>query len=337
MDVGRDYARPLGGSEVGHREYGPGSYGRGEFGREQRFAPGGGFSQGGRYAAAGEPRRGREGGREVGGGEGFGRGSEAGRGLYGEGQAYGAGSWESDRPGGERGFAGRGGWGGWEAGQGEPFGIGRRASAGAWGGAEERDDAGRWRSGGSSWAGWGGPGLSSGFGAERYDEGGVQTAAPRRQGRWQREALTAGEIMTRGIKAVTKQSTLQNVAQVMKDENCGIVPVVDESHKLLGVVTDRDIVIRALASDRGTAPDLTVGDVMTDDVEAVTPEEEVREVIELMGQKQIRRVPVVDRDDRLVGIIAMADIANRADFDEDLQEALERISSKRSFWNRLWS
>jgi hypothetical protein len=46
---------------------------------------------------------------------------------------------------------------------------------------------------------------------------------------------------------------------------------------------------------------------------------------------------VVDRDDRLVGIISMADIANRADFDEDLQDALERISSKRSFWNRLWS
>ena len=258
------------------------------------------------------------------------------RGLYGEGQAYGAGSWGSERPGGERGFTGRG-WGGWEGGQGEPFGTGRRARAGAWGGAEDREDAGRWRSGGSSWAGWGGPGLSSGYGAEGYGEGGVQTATPRRQSRWQREALTAGEIMTRGIKAVTKQSTLQNVAQVMKDENCGIVPVVDESHKLLGVVTDRDIVIRALASDRGTAADLTVGEVMTDDVEAVTPEEEVREVIELMGQKQIRRVPVVDRDDRLVGIIAMADIANRADFDEDLQEALERISSKRSFWNSLWS
>jgi CBS domain-containing protein len=142
--------------------------------------------------------------------------------------------------------------------------------------------------------------------------------------------------MTSDIKATTKRSTLQNVAEIMKDENCGIVPVVDESHKLLGVVTDRDIVIRTLAEGRSPI-EVSVEDVMTDDVEAVRPDEELKDVVELMGDKQIRRVPVVDRDDRLVGIISMGDIATRADYDEDLQEALERISSKRSFWSRLWS
>jgi CBS domain-containing protein len=56
----------------------------------------------------------------------------------------------------------------------------------------------------------------------------------------------------------------------------------------------------------------------------------------LMGRKQVRRVPVVERDDRLVGIIAMADIATRADYDDELQEALDRISARRSFWSRFY-
>jgi CBS domain-containing protein len=154
--------------------------------------------------------------------------------------------------------------------------------------------------------------------------------------RWQREPLTAGEVMTRQIKAVTRRSTLANVAEIMKDENCGIVPVVDETHKLLGLITDRDIVIRTLAEGKSPG-EVTVEHVMTDDVEAVRPDEELGDVVELMGRKQIRRVPVVNRDDRLVGIISMGDIANRADYDEDLQEALEKISAKRSFWSRLWS
>ncbi|HEY7529771.1 MAG TPA: CBS domain-containing protein [Gemmatimonadota bacterium] len=335
----RDYGREYGPRDYGHREYGPASHGEGGSGVGSQGQPGygQGFGQRGARGFERGPLFGRSGG--YGGGEsGAGptwtretRGEDVGprrgpggRGAYGEGRSYGAGSpgfAESGRHEGSFAPGSRGGWGGWESGPGEPFGAGSRERAG-WGGAE-----------GGEREGWGGSGLSTGYGAERYGDRG-RTATPR--GRWQREALTAGEIMTRGIKAVTKQSTLGNVAQIMKDENCGIVPVVDESHKLLGVVTDRDIVVRALASDHGTT-DVTVADVMSDDVEAVTPDEEVREVIEVMGQKQIRRVPVVDRDDRLVGIISMADIANRADFDEDLQDALERISSKRSFWNRLWS
>ncbi|HJR41036.1 MAG TPA: CBS domain-containing protein, partial [Gemmatimonadaceae bacterium] len=81
---------------------------------------------------------------------------------------------------------------------------------------------------------------------------------------------------------------------------------------------------------------LRVADVMTEDVEAVTPDELVRDVVDLMGDRQIRRVPVVDADDRLVGIISMADVATRADFDEDLQDALEEISARRSFWSRVF-
>jgi CBS domain-containing protein len=152
--------------------------------------------------------------------------------------------------------------------------------------------------------------------------------------RWQREPLTAREIMTRNIKTVRRDSPLREVAQIMKDEDCGVVPIVDERGSLVGIVTDRDLVIRAFTG--GKTPDqLRVGDVMTDDVECVHPEESIHSVIEMMGKRQIRRVPVVERDDRIIGLISMGDIANRADYDEELQEALDRVSSKRSFWSRL--
>ncbi len=152
--------------------------------------------------------------------------------------------------------------------------------------------------------------------------------------RWQREPLTAREIMTRNIKTVRRESSLREVAQLMKDEDCGVVPIVDERGSLVGIVTDRDLVIRAFTG--GKSPDqLRAGDVMTDDVECVHPEESIHSVIEMMGRRQIRRVPVVERDDRVIGIISMGDIANRADYDEELQEALDRVSSKRSFWSRL--
>ncbi len=152
--------------------------------------------------------------------------------------------------------------------------------------------------------------------------------------RWAREPLTAREIMTRGVKSVRRDSPLREVAQLMKDEDCGVVPIVDERGTLLGLVTDRDLVIRAFTGAQ--SPDaLRAGDVMTNDVQAVTPDEDIHSVIEVMGRRQVRRVPVVDRDDRLLGIISMGDIANRADYDEELQEALDRVSARRSFWNRL--
>ncbi|HLL06834.1 MAG TPA: CBS domain-containing protein [Myxococcaceae bacterium] len=165
-------------------------------------------------------------------------------------------------------------------------------------------------------------------------QGGLGTQGTTGRRRWQREPLTAREIMTRNIKTVRRESTLREVAQLMKDEDCGVVPIVDERGCLVGIVTDRDLVIRAFTG--GKSPDqLRAGDVMTDDVECVHPEESIHSVIEMMGRRQIRRVPVVERDDRVIGIISMGDIANRADYDEELQEALDRVSSKRSFWSRL--
>jgi len=179
-------------------------------------------------------------------------------------------------------------------------------------------------------------GGSSGFAPdeERVADWGETTRdRDRGQGRrfWQREPLAARDVMTRNPRTVSRQSAHREAAAIMRDENCGVVPVVDASGRLEGILTDRDIVVRGVAHDR--ANELHIEDVMTDDVSAVTEDEPLTSVLDLMGRKQIRRVPVVDRDDRLLGIISMADIANRADYDEDLQDAFERISSRRSFWS----
>jgi CBS domain-containing protein len=197
------------------------------------------------------------------------------------------------------------------------WGYGRESG---WGYLERGDDRGGYR------------GRDYGYGRGESGRGDLE----RRRSRWQREPLTATEVMTRDPKTVTRDTPLQEVARIMKDENVGIVPVTDEQRRLLGVVTDRDIVVRTLAEGKSPMA-MKAGDVMSDDVEAVTPDEELRNVIELMGRKQVRRVPVVDRDDRLLGIISLGDLATRADYDEDLQEALENISARRSFWSKLWS
>lgn len=175
------------------------------------------------------------------------------------------------------------------------------------------------------------------FGFERDEtrlDDWTETARDRDEGQgrrfWQREPLSARDVMTRSPRTVTRQSPIREAALVMRDENCGVVPIVDAAGRLEGILTDRDIVVRGLV-DEGLLR--RIEEVMTDDVSAVTEDEPLTSVLDLMGRKQIRRVPVVDRNDRLLGIISMADIANRADYDEDLQDAFERISSRRSFWS----
>ncbi len=153
---------------------------------------------------------------------------------------------------------------------------------------------------------------------------------------WEDESSTAEDIMTSHPKSVGPEANLREVAEIMRAENSGIVPVVNADRRLIGLITDRDMVMRTYETDRPWTQ-VRAREVMTDEIDAVTPDEPVREIIELMGRKQVRRVPVVDRNDRLLGIIAMADVANRADRDEELQHALDRVSKRRSFWRKLWS
>jgi CBS domain-containing protein len=152
---------------------------------------------------------------------------------------------------------------------------------------------------------------------------------------WVREPLTVAELMTRDVKTVAPETPLSEIAALMRDEDVGVVPVVDDSRSLQGIVTDRDLVVRGLVSGPGQR-EMCARDVATKDVEAVSPRDSITGVLDLMGRKQIRRAPVIGENRRLVGMISLADIAGRADSDQELQEALQQISARRSFWSRIW-
>jgi CBS domain-containing protein len=139
------------------------------------------------------------------------------------------------------------------------------------------------------------------------------------------------EIMTENVKTATRDMTLREVAAIMRDGDMGAVPVVDDS-RLIGIVTDRDIVVRVIA-DGGdaTAP---VSQAMTAELFTVKPDDFVFEAVRLMGDKQVRRVPVVGINGELAGIIAMADIALETEDEREIAETLEEISSGASFWNK---
>ncbi len=143
--------------------------------------------------------------------------------------------------------------------------------------------------------------------------------------------MLCSDIMTRNVTTATRAHTLKDVAAMMRDGDMGSVPVVEDG-KLVGIVTDRDIVIRSIAD--GTAASASVGEAMTTDIFSVKPDDFVFEAIRLMGDKQVRRIPVVDGDGKLAGIIAMADIALETEDAQEVAETLEEISSGSAFWSR---
>ena len=139
------------------------------------------------------------------------------------------------------------------------------------------------------------------------------------------------EIMAKNVKTATRDMTLQQVAALMRDGDMGAVPVV-ENGKLVGIVTDRDIVVRSVADGHGA--DAEIGNAMTSEVFSVKPDDYVFEAVRLMGDKQVRRVPVVTENGELAGIIAMADVALEMEDEREIAETLEEISSGASFWSK---
>ncbi len=139
------------------------------------------------------------------------------------------------------------------------------------------------------------------------------------------------EIMTGSVKTANRQMSLQEVARLMREGDMGAMPVV-ENEKLVGIVTDRDIVVRAIAE--GKSADTEIGDVMTTEIFSVKPDDFVFEAVRLMGDKQVRRVPVITETGELAGIIAMADIALEMEDEREIAETLEDISSGAGFWNK---
>ena len=132
------------------------------------------------------------------------------------------------------------------------------------------------------------------------------------------------DLMTRGVEVVDPHDGLPEAAMKMRSLDVGSVPVCD-GDRLVGMLTDRDITVRAVAEGRDLSTTL-VDDVMTREVVYATEDQEVDEAARLMADRQVRRLPVIDRHDRLVGIVSLGDLAVDSGEDQAAGEALERIS-----------
>lgn len=139
------------------------------------------------------------------------------------------------------------------------------------------------------------------------------------------------DIMTTNVRTATREQSLKEVASMMRDGDMGSVPVVEDG-KLVGIVTDRDIVVRSIADGKDAST--SVSEAMTTDIFSVKPDDFAFEAIRLMGDKQVRRIPVVDETGALAGIISMADIALEMEDEKEIAETLEEISSGTGFWNK---
>ena len=137
--------------------------------------------------------------------------------------------------------------------------------------------------------------------------------------------MTCEEVMTPSPTTCTPQHTTIDAAELMRREDCGLLPVVSETGKLIGVITDRDIVVKVVAEARD--PRSTgVSEVMTTDLVTCLPQESVETVMEQMATRQIRRVPIVNRDGTLVGIVAQADVATRIANPQETGQVVQAIS-----------
>jgi CBS domain-containing protein len=131
------------------------------------------------------------------------------------------------------------------------------------------------------------------------------------------------EMMTKDPRSLESGSSVMEAARLMRDEDVGIVPIV-EGEKLVATVTDRDITVRVVAE--GKSPEsTTVGEIASRELVTIDPQQELDEALRLMARHQVRRLPVVEEDGKLVGIVAQADIAKHAS-DEQTGNLVEDIS-----------
>ena len=131
------------------------------------------------------------------------------------------------------------------------------------------------------------------------------------------------EVMTDRPRCVTPETTVSEAAQLMKSDDIGSLPILD-GERLAGVVTDRDIVIRAIAEGKDPRG-MPVREVASRELVKVNADEDLSTALQLMASQQVRRLPVVDDDGRLVGILAQADVAVGAK-EKAVGEMVEEIS-----------
>lgn len=133
------------------------------------------------------------------------------------------------------------------------------------------------------------------------------------------------DVMTRDVQCIRPGASVMDAARHMKKIDVGVLPVCGEQERLVGMLTDRDIVVRAVA-DRRDMEETKVQDIMTPDVAFCTEDQPVEHAARMMREKQIRRLVVLNHDRRLVGIVSLGDLAVDAEDEELVGSALEGIS-----------
>jgi CBS domain-containing protein len=137
---------------------------------------------------------------------------------------------------------------------------------------------------------------------------------------------TVGDVMVRDVVTIDSSATLMEAAQKMRDGNVGVLPVVEQG-RLRGVITDRDIVVRAVARNM----DITstpVRYVATDDLAAARPDWDIEEAMQTMAECQVGRLPVIDGDDRVVGIVTLSSLALRSREQRDALSTAQQVSRR---------
>jgi CBS domain-containing protein len=136
-------------------------------------------------------------------------------------------------------------------------------------------------------------------------------------------ATSVSDVMTSNPKTVDASSSVVEAAKLMRDEDTGIIPIVD-GDRLAGTITDRDLAVRVVAEGRDPQT-TTVAEVASRDLVTVDPQQDLDEALRLMARHQVRRLPVVEEDGKLVGILSQADVAREAT-PEETGRVVEEIS-----------
>ena len=134
--------------------------------------------------------------------------------------------------------------------------------------------------------------------------------------------MKVSDVMTREVQTIRPEQTAQEAASFMLSADAGSIPV-SEGDRLIGMITDRDIAVRGVA--KGHGPDTPVRDLMTDDLIVVRSDDDIEEAAEKMSGAQVRRLPVIDDQERLCGIVTLGDLSRDADQD-CAGQALEGVS-----------
>ena len=231
--------------------------------------------------------------------------------------------------------------------------------------AEYQNDEPRYSQDRDTWSDRGDRYRDEGTRSSLYDiRGDLGTNRQRDRYMSERSRLRCRDIMTKDLAVATRDTRLVQVALMMKQEDTGVIPVVDydvmsgngraeemerdrdrdrdrddrraySRGKLAGLITDRDIAVRAVADGKDCA-NTRAEDIMSVDIHTARPNDRVVDVIRKMAAKQVRRIPVVNENGYLLGMISMGDVALETQEDRELADALEDISKSTSFWNRVF-